>query len=123
LHEILRRCVFDASWEKVRLSILIQLPSSPSSSKLSEEITSWVPLLESLKDEEDKVLFKEMIEKSLHYSDFVEICADDEQPTITEAFLISILISQQKTINSLSDQVTLLKNYNSSIEKDHDCGD
>ena len=107
----------------MRLSILIQLPSSSSSSKLSEEITSWVPLLESLKDEEDKVLFKEMIEKSLRYSDFVEICTDDEQPTITEAFLISILISQQKTINSLSDQVTLLKNYNSSIKKDHDCGD
>lgn len=71
------------------------------SAKLKEEIDSWTPFLESLRPE-DRDLFKEMIQRSWDYVDSVEICSEEY---ITEAFLISLLVSQQKTINSLSNQI------------------
>jgi ribosome biogenesis protein Nip4 len=71
--------------------------------KLKDEIDSWTPFLESLKFE-DRELFKEMIQKSWDYADSVEVCSEEH---ITEAFLISLLVSQQKKINFLENQVEI----------------
>jgi hypothetical protein len=71
--------------------------------KLKDEIDSWTPFLESLKFE-DKELFKEMIQKSWDYADSVEVCSEEHT---TETFLISLLVSQQKKINFLENQVEI----------------
>jgi bacterioferritin (cytochrome b1) len=60
---------------------------------------------------EDRELFKSMVQKIWAYSDSIEICRDEHT---TEAFLISILISQQKTINWLANQIELLRTSPSS---------
>ena len=74
--------------------------------KLKEEIDSWALFVEALRLE-DRELFKSMVQKTWNYSDAVEICKDEYT---TEALLLSILISQQKTINWLTSQLELSKN-------------
>jgi hypothetical protein len=73
--------------------------------KLKEEIDSWALFIESLRLE-DRELFKSMVQKIWAYSDSVEICKDEYT---TEALLLSILISQQKTINWLTNQIEMYK--------------
>jgi hypothetical protein len=73
--------------------------------KLKEEIDSWSRFVESLRLE-DRELFKNMVQKIWTYSDAVEICKDEYT---TEALLLSILISQQKTINWLTNQIEQYK--------------
>jgi bacterioferritin (cytochrome b1) len=73
--------------------------------KLKEEIDSWSLFVESLRLE-DRETFKRMVEKIWTFSDSVEICKDEYT---TEAFLLSILISQQKTIDWLENQIKLLQ--------------
>jgi bacterioferritin (cytochrome b1) len=73
--------------------------------KLKQEIDSWSLFVESLRLE-DREVFKSMIQKSWAYSDSVEICRDEYT---TEAFLISLLISQQKTIDWLKNQLEMSK--------------
>jgi hypothetical protein len=73
--------------------------------KLKEEIDSWSLFVESLRLE-DRELFKNMMQKTWAYSNAVEICKDEYA---TEALLLSILISQQKTINWLTNQIELYK--------------
>jgi hypothetical protein len=74
-----------------------------ATAKLRDEIESWTPFLESLRPE-DKELFKEMIQRSWDYADSVEVCGEEY---ITEAFLVSLLVSQQKKINFLANQVEI----------------
>jgi hypothetical protein len=73
--------------------------------KLKEEIDSWSLFVESLRLE-DRELFKSMVQKIWAYSDSVEICKNEHT---TEALLLSILISQQKTINWLTNQIEMYK--------------
>lgn len=73
--------------------------------KLKEEIDSWSLFVESLRLE-DRETFKRMVEKIWTFSDSVEICKDEYT---TEAFLLSILVSQQKTIDWLENQIKLLQ--------------
>ncbi len=74
-----------------------------ATAKLKDEIESWTPFLESLRPE-DKELFKEMIQRSWDYADSVEVCGEEY---VTEAFLISLLVSQQKKVNFLANQVAI----------------
>ncbi|MHB1907567.1 MAG: hypothetical protein ACYCQJ_01700 [Nitrososphaerales archaeon] len=80
-------------------------PFAKQINKLKEEIDSWAPFVESLRLE-DRQVFRKMIENTWNYSDSIEICKDEYT---TEAFLISILISQQKTINFLSKEMEILR--------------
>ena len=88
--------------EEERETAVEGLFRASTTAKLKDEIESWAPFLESLKPE-DKELFKEMIQRSWDYVDSVEICSEEH---ITESFLISLLVSQQKKINFLANQVT-----------------
>jgi hypothetical protein len=75
-------------------------------SKLREEIDSWLSFVESLKPE-DKQLFNDMVHEAQNYLDFVEYCEGDNNTT--EAFLLGLLVSNQKTINSLSKRIEIIK--------------
>lgn len=74
-------------------------------SKLRQEIESWVTFVESL-TLEDRQLFKDMVQEAWNYLDSVEFCKDEYT---TEAFFLGLLISDQKTINSLSNQIAIMK--------------
>jgi hypothetical protein len=74
-------------------------------SKLSQEIDSWGPFVESLALE-DRELFKDMVQETWNYLDSVEFCKDEYT---TEAFILSLLIGNQKAINSLSNKIGIMK--------------
>lgn len=84
---------------------LIQEEELFEPSKLKEEIDSWIPFLKFLASE-DRQLFKDMIEKAWNYSDSIETCQPERT---TEAFLLSLLVSEQRTINSLSSQIQIMR--------------
>ena len=68
--------------------------------KLVEEVDSWNAFAKALRLE-DRKLFQEMVEKSWSYADAVE---SSREENVTEAFLLSLLISQQKTIDKLEEK-------------------
>ncbi len=74
--------------------------------KLKKEIDSWRPFMEALRFE-DRELFREITNRvAASYADAVEKA---ERGYDTEAVLMSILLSQQKTINWLAQLVEGLK--------------
>jgi hypothetical protein len=75
----------------------------PSESK--QEIDSWIPFAESL-TLEDRQLFKDMVQEAWNYLDSFEFSKGEYT---TEAFLLSLLIGNQKIINSLSNQICIMK--------------
>ena len=68
--------------------------------KLVEEVKSWRSFAKALRLE-DRRLFNEMLEKIWDCADAVENCREGY---VTEAFLLSLLISQQKTIDQLLEK-------------------
>ncbi len=74
--------------------------------KLKEELDSWRAFTHSLR-EEDRNTYKEMIAKILsRYSEAIENSA---RGYTTESLLVSLILVQQKRIDWLSKQVSLLK--------------
>jgi len=73
---------------------------SPSISlKVKNEIDSWRPYLNALR-EEDRLVFKEMMNTvSAFYREAID---QAERGYDTESLLMSIVLSQQRTINWLS---------------------
>ncbi|HXQ92172.1 MAG TPA: hypothetical protein VN739_04140 [Nitrososphaerales archaeon] len=72
-------------------------PVEGKTAKLADEIESWRSFAEALRSE-DRQLLRRMLEKIWTCSDAVENCKEGYE---TEAFLLSLLISQQKTIDLL----------------------
>jgi hypothetical protein len=81
-------------------------------SKAKEEIDSWIPFVESL-ETEVRQLFNDMVKEasSLNCFDLIEELpkGDDDECTTTEAFLLCLLILNQKTMNSISNQIFLIR--------------
>ena len=74
--------------------------------KLKEELDSWRAFAHSLR-EEDRNTYKEMIAEILsRYSEAIENSA---RGYTTESLLVSLILKQQKKINWLSRQVSLLR--------------
>jgi len=79
--------------------------------KLKEELDSWRAFAHSLR-EEDRRAYKEMIARiSSRYSEAIENSA---RGYTTESLLVSLILAQQKRIDWLSGQVSLLKERESS---------
>jgi hypothetical protein len=68
--------------------------------KLVEEVNSWKSFEKALRLQ-DRNLFHEMVEKSWSFSEAVE---NSREGYVTEAFLLSLLISQQKLIDQLLEK-------------------
>ena len=70
------------------------------SQRLKQEVDSWRPYAEALRNE-DREVFREMMnDVARAYGEAVELA---ERGYDTEAVMMSILLSQQKMINSLSN--------------------
>ena len=74
-----------------------ETPVEGKKAKLVDEAESWRSFAEALRSE-DRQLLRQMLEKIWAYKDAVENCKEGYE---TEAFLLSLLISQQKTIDLL----------------------
>lgn len=72
----------------------------PRRSKLREEIDTWSTFANSLR-QRDRGVFKDMIAKVWEYEEAIE---NSERESTTEALLMSLILSQQKTIRWLSNQ-------------------
>jgi hypothetical protein len=73
-----------------------------SASRAKDEIDSWRPYVEALR-EEDRLVFREMINSvSASYAEAIERA---ERGYDTESLLMSIILNQQKTITWLSGLV------------------
>ena len=70
----------------------------PQENVLTKEIESWRVFADSIKSEEDKKLFLEMLEKCQKYS--VAINAKGK-PFPTEPLVMALLLEQHKMINWL----------------------
>jgi hypothetical protein len=70
----------------------------PEENMLSKEIESWRGFADSLKSEDDKKLFLEMLEKCQKYS--LAINAKGK-PFPTEPLIMALLLEQHKMINWL----------------------
>jgi len=68
--------------------------------KLVEEVASWKSFAKALRLE-DRKLLQEMVENIWSYTDAVE---NSTEENVTEAFLLGLLISQQKTIDRLLEK-------------------
>ena len=68
--------------------------------KLAEEVSSWKSFEKALRLQ-DRELFHAMVEKSWSFSEAVE---NSREGYVTEAFLLSLLISQQKLIDQLLEK-------------------
>jgi hypothetical protein len=85
--------------EKERSSTLI-------TRRLKEEIDSWRPYAEALR-QEDREIFREMLNNvAAAYSEAVD---QAERGYDTEAVMMSILLDQQRTINWLSNFLKRMK--------------
>ena len=73
--------------------------------RTKKEIDSWRPYIDALR-EEDRLVFRRMINPVL--SSYVEALEHSERGYDTEALLMSIVLSQQKTIDWLSSVVRRL---------------
>ena len=73
---------------------------------LQKEIESWKPFADSLKSEEEKKLFLEMLDKCQKYA--VAIDAKG-RPFPSEPLIIALLLEQHKTINWLQNKIPIPK--------------
>jgi hypothetical protein len=73
--------------------------------KLVEEIQSWKSFAKALR-REDRQLFHAMVEKIWNHAEAVE---NSREGDVTEAFLLSLLISQQKIIDQLLEKKKLYR--------------
>jgi len=73
--------------------------------KLMQEVESWRSFLYSLRSE-DRQLFRELIENIFRYADAVENC---DRSYTTEAFLLSMILFQHRTILQLLRQIKEMK--------------
>ena len=69
---------------------------------LTQEMESWKTFADSLKSEEDKKMFIEMLDKCQKYS--VAINAKGK-PFPTEPFIMALLLEQHKMINWLENKI------------------
>jgi hypothetical protein len=86
----------------------------PEENILTNEIESWKGFADSLKSEEDKKLFLEMLEKCQKYS--VAINAKGK-PFPTEPLIMALLLEQHKMINWLENKVRIPKQKFLSVQK------
>ncbi len=77
------------------------LTGRKTESKFKQEVDSWRSFVQSLRYE-DRELFKQMMTKIYAYADAIEASG---RGYTTEAVLISLLLSQHKTIIWLSKQL------------------
>jgi hypothetical protein len=76
------------------------------------EIDSWIPLVDFLPNE-DRQLLNDIVQEASNYFNLIE-CSEGEYTT--DASLLNLLISNQKTINSLSRQIAaIVKDKNAQI--------
>ena len=79
--------------------------------RLKEEIDSWRPYAEALR-QEDRELFREMLNSvAASYNEAIDRA---ERGYDTEAVMMSILLNQQKTINWLSNFLKRMKEESGS---------
>jgi hypothetical protein len=79
--------------------------SSPGRSRLKQELDSWRPFVEALR-QEDREVFRDMMNAiSAGYGGAIELA---ERGYDTEAVMMSILLNQQKTINWILNAVKRL---------------
>lgn len=74
--------------------------------RTKKEIDSWRPYVDALR-EEDRLVFRGVINSVL--SSYAEAIEHSERGYDTEALLMSIVLSQQKTIDWLSSVARRLK--------------
>ena len=78
----------------------------PEENILTKEIESWKGFTNSLKSEEDKKLFLEMLDKCQKYS--VAINAKGK-PFPTEPLIMALLLEQHKMIDWLQEKILIPK--------------
>ena len=78
----------------------------PEENILTKEIESWKVIADSLKSEEDKKIFLEMLEKCQKY--FLAINAKGK-PFPTEPLIMALLLEQHKMINWLENKIPIPK--------------
>ena len=78
----------------------------PEENILTKEIESWRVFADSLKSEEDKKLFLEMLEKCQKYS--IAINAKGK-PFPSEPLIMALLLQQHKMINWLENKTQIMK--------------
>jgi hypothetical protein len=78
----------------------------PGENILTKEIESWKGFTDSLKSEEDKKLFLEMLQKCQKYA--LAINAKGE-PFPTEPLIMALLLGQHKMINWLQIKIPIPK--------------
>jgi len=81
------------------------LPDLFGDSKLKNEIDSWQSFAEALRIE-DREVFLKIVEEASQYEDGIENSLEGHN---TEAFLLSILLFQQKKIEELKEFVEARK--------------
>ena len=82
-----------------------QWDKDPLKSKLKAEIDSWHSFIQSLRFE-DRQFLRDMLSKAWRYADAVE---NSKEGYTTEAFLVSLLISRQKNINWLEEEISKIR--------------
>jgi hypothetical protein len=78
----------------------------PQENILTKEIESWRVFADSLKSEEDKKLFLEMLQRCQKYS--VAINAKGK-PFPSEPLIMALLLEQHKMINWLENKIQIPK--------------
>jgi hypothetical protein len=73
---------------------------------LTREIESWKGFEDALRTQEDRVLFKRMLNDCYKYSTAINAKGE---PSPTEAVLMSLIFQQQKMINWLIVQISWFK--------------
>ena len=88
----------------------------PEENILTKEIESWRVFADSLKSEEDKKLFLEMLEKCQKYS--VAINAKG-WPFPLEPLIMVLLLEQHKMINWLENKIRIRNKDSSSFQNEN----
>ncbi len=89
----------------VRRKVQTTLTKKSATSKFKYEIDSWRSFSQSLRLE-DRETFRQMMSKVFGYADAIE---NSGRGYTTEALLISLILSQHKTIIWLSKQIEKFK--------------
>jgi hypothetical protein len=92
--------------------VVFQLSLFPENDIITKKIESWSGFADSLETEEDRKLFKKMLNECCKYS--VAINAKDE-PFSTEPLIMALLISQQKMIDWLITQTSKVRSSKSLL--------
>ena len=89
--------IFEGSNLETTTTKVVEQHAGP---KLAEEVGSWKSFEKALRLP-DRELFHAMVEKSWSFSEAVE---NSKEGYVTEAFLLTLLISQQKIIDQLLEK-------------------